>query len=156
MISAPVRDDAICLDASTVIAFVLPDEPLHEPAKIAIQALVEQGTTFYAPSLFVYECESVICLRVWKKKLTLAQAQLARAAVAALPIVIEFDIADRDRAFAIATTYGQPRAYDAAYAAYAQARGLNFLTIDKPFFQALNGNKLPPAMPALTFVTLLK
>ena len=146
---------AICLDASTVMALVLADEPLHDQAKVKIKALIEQGTTFYAPSLFVYECESVICLRVWKKKLTLEQAALARAAVNALPITIEFDIGDRDRAFEIATTYLQPRAYDASYAAYAEARGLEFLTIDKPFFESLNGDKLPDGMPALAFVTLL-
>lgn len=60
-----------------------------------------------------------------------------------------------DRAFQIAVDYDQPRAYDAAYAAHAEARGLKLITTDKPFFEALNGVKRPQKMPPLSFVKLL-
>lgn len=106
--------------------------------------------------MFVYECDSVIRLRVYKQTLTHAQAQLARRAIYALPITIQYDANDRDRAFEIATEYAQPRVYDAAYAAHAEARGIELVTIDAPFFEAVNGSKRPKTAPALKFVKLLK
>lgn len=38
---------------------------------------------------------------------------------------------------------------------YAEARGVELITTDKPFFEAANGAKRPKSAPALTFVTLL-
>ena len=73
-----------------------------------------------------------------------------------MPITIEYDEADRDRAFAIAQQYDQPRCYDAAYAAHAEARGVEMVTTDAPFFEAVNGSKKPKKASALTFVKLLK
>ena len=151
--SAPTT---VCLDASVVLAFALADEPLHQAAKALVVAFAAQNVTFRSPAIFAYECDSVIRLRVWKQTLTPAQGQLARAAIAALPIEIEFDAADRDRAFEIATLYAQPRAYDAAYAAHAQARGLEMVTTDAPFFAAVNGDQRPASVPPLDFVQLLQ
>lgn len=145
----------VCFDANIAIAFALPDEPFHARAIATVQELYNLGITLCAPAMFAYECDSVIRLRVYTGKISEAEASEARAFVAALQVQIEFVEADRDRAFEIARDYGQPRAYDASYAAHAEARGVELLTIDEPFFQAVNGNKKPSGKPALSFVKLL-
>jgi len=145
----------VCFDASAALAFVLPDEPLHAQAVAHLTALAAQGVTIYTPAMFAYECDSVIRLRVWKGALTLPQAQTARAALDALPLVIEYDPNDRARAFQIALDYDQPRVYDASYAAHAQARDVELVTTDLPFFEAVNGAKKPKNLPALLFVKML-
>ena len=136
----------VCFDASAALAFALPDDPLHARAVAIISAFALQGITLSAPALFIYECDSVIRLRVWKGALTEAEAQTARAAIRALPIQIEYDGDDADRAFDIALEYRQPRCYDAAYAAHAEARGIELVTTDTPFFEAVNGLKKPKSV----------
>ncbi len=147
--------DRVCLDASVALAFVLEDEPLHEQAKQLIRQWAAQNVTLCAPAMFAYECDSIIRLRVYKKALTLQKAEEARAFLDALGITIEYDASDRTRAYQIATDYDQPRAYDAAYAAHAEARGVELVTTDAPFFEAVNGAKKPKKAAALTFVKLL-
>ena len=145
----------IVFDASAALAFALPDEPCHAQAVAIVKAFAVQKVAFCAPALFAYECDSVIRLRLWKGTLTTAQSQLARAVIEALAVDIEYDANDRERALQIAATYDQPRAYDAAYAAHAESRGLELVTTDKPFWEAVNGPKKPQNAPPLTFVKLL-
>ena len=147
---------SVCVDASFALAFALKGEPLHEQAKALVRVWAGEGSTLCAPAMFAYECESVIRLRVYKGAFTQAEAEEARALIAALAVAVEFDADDQERAFQIATDYDQPRAYDAAYAAHAEARGVELVTTDAPFFEAVNGAKRPKAAPPLSFVTLLK
>jgi len=60
---------------------------------------------------------------------------------------IEHDATILDRAYEIATSYGQPRTYDASYAAFAEARGLDLWTADKRFY-----NAVAAALPFVKFV----
>jgi len=71
------------------------------------------------------------------------------------PALFAYEVGDRARAFQIARDYEQPRVYDASYAAHAGARGLELVTTDKPFFEAVNGTKKPKTAPPLSFVRLL-
>lgn len=144
----------ICLDASTVLALVLPDEPFWEKAIALMKELASRNILICAPALLAYECNSVIRLRMYKG-MSLMQAQKARAVINALPIKLEYDAANEDRAFQISCDYDQPRAYDAAYAAYAESRGVELVTADRPFFEAVNGSKRPQKTAALSFVKLL-
>jgi predicted nucleic acid-binding protein len=145
----------ICFDASAALAFAFQDDPYHAAAVALVSSLGAQGATLCAPSMFAYECDSVIRLRMWKGDLSPTEAAEARALVAALSVAVEYDARDSDRAFQIACDYDQPRAYDTAYAAHAEARGLELVTTDKPFFEALNGPKRPKTAPPLAFVRLL-
>lgn len=146
-----------CLDASVAIAFAFVDEPLHAPARALVASLSAQNVRLCAPQLFVYECDSIILLRVHRGASSDEQAQEARAIIAALSVSIEGGgQVEADRAFALATEYAQPRVYDATYAAFCEVRGVEFHTADKPFFEALNGSKRPKAARPLAFVTLLR
>lgn len=145
----------ICIDASAALAFALQDDPKHLEAVAWVAALDAQGCALCAPALFVYECDSVLRLRMWKGDLDARTVAEARVLIDALRVEIEFDESDRDRAFQIAQDYHQPRAYDAAYAAHAEARGLELVTNDAPFFEAVSGSKRPKTAPALKWVKLL-
>lgn len=146
----------VCFDASAALAFALNDETWHTQAKVCVRQLAARGATLCAPPLFAYECESVIRLRVFKGTLDEIEAQEARACIHALMVAIDYDPADEARAYQIARDYHQPRCYDALYAAYAEARNVELVTTDEPFFEAVNGAKRPKSVPALAFVTLLR
>lgn len=146
----------VCFDASMALAFALQDEPLHASAMAVVGALAKQNAQLCAPALFAYEVDSVLRLRVYKGALSEADAAQAQAVVNALSVQIEYDARNRNRAFQIARAYDQPRVYDASYAAHAEARGVELLTTDVPFFEAVNGSKKPKTAPSLPFVKLLK
>jgi len=148
--------DRVCFDASAAIAFALENEARHENAVALVRVLAECGVTLCAPAMFSYECDSVLRLHEWKGDLSGAEADEARAVIAKLNVQIEYDPRDHRRAVEISRQYDQPRAYDAAYAAHAEARGIELVTIDEPFYEALNGAKKPKSAPALTWVRLLK
>jgi predicted nucleic acid-binding protein len=145
----------ICLDASVVLAAVLPREPQHNLAVALLKKLASQKATLCAPVLFIHECDSVIRLRLYKGDLSSSEAQEARAAIVVMAVCVEFNIQESERAFQIACDYNQPRAYDAAYAAYAESRGVELVTADRPFFEAVNGGKRPRTRSPLSFVKLL-
>lgn len=145
----------ICLDASVVLAAVLPNEPQHNLAVALLKKLASQKATLCAPAMFIYECDSVIRLRLYQGDLSYSEAQDARAAIAVMAVCFEFNSRESERAFQIACDYNQPRAYDAAYAAYAESRGVDLITADRPFFEAVNGSKRPRTKSPLPFVKLL-
>lgn len=145
----------LCFDASAALSLVFADDPLHDAAREFV-ATLDAGIQICSPAMFAYEVDSAIRLRVWNRRLTSAEAQTARIAIAALQVIIKYDARDRDRAFEIAQLYDQPRAYDASYAAHAEARGVELITADAPFYEAVNGNKKPKNAPALSWVKLLQ
>ena len=100
------------------LAAVLQDDHNHAAALALLAQLAARNAEFCSPAIFVYECDSVIRLRVHQQKMSVESAQEARDLIEALNVQVEFDASDRKRAFQIATIYAQPRAYDAAYAAH--------------------------------------
>lgn len=138
---------AVVLDAGTVLKFMLYDELLHEQAAALIGGLVERGVNLRAPSLFAYECDSVIRRHVHLKVLSLDDAREIRQLIAALGVAVTYDASILERAWETADTYGQPRAYDATYAAFAESRGLDLWTADKRFY-----NAVAAALPFVKFV----
>lgn len=145
----------VCLDASAALAFALQDEPLHEQGKAMVRRFVANNVALCAPPLFLYECESIIRLRVYKGAMTEEEADEARLFIRTLSVEIEHNAADTQRAYEIARDYHQPRVYDSLYAAFAETRGLELVTLDKPFFEAVNGSKRPKGESPLGFVKLM-
>jgi predicted nucleic acid-binding protein len=145
-----------CVDAALAIAAVLQVDQNHPVAVAFIAKLVKDNVRLCAPALFEYECNSVLRLKVASAKISAAEAIRARSILDAFGVTAEYDPRDLPRAYQIATEYHQFRAYDAAYAAHAESRGIKFYTIDEPFFEAVNGSKLPHGAPRLKFVELVK
>jgi predicted nucleic acid-binding protein len=143
----PTGVKRVVMDASAVIAFVLLDEKHHGQAVALVGALVKGDVELCAPSIFAYECDSVIRRRVHLGTLSPEAAKEARELIVALGVEVSYDPAIGERAYAIATQYDQPRVYDAAYAAFAEARGLELWTEDERFYNAVSG-----ALPFVKFV----
>jgi predicted nucleic acid-binding protein len=143
-------------DASAAIAFALDDEPLHTQAVALVAALLKQNTVLCAPPLFENEADSVIRRRAHQGTLTNAEADTARRIIAALGISIAYDAATAERAYAIAVQYNQPRAYDATYAAFAEARGLDLWTADERFYNSVNGSNAKNGLAFVRFIGAAK
>lgn len=129
----------VAVDASAALAFALKAEKHHAQAVALVSDLAARGVSLCAPSLFAYECDSVIRRLVFSGALTSEKADEAREIIAALGVDVVHDAAILERAYIIATDYGQPRAYDAAYAAFAEARGVDLWTDDERFYNAIAG-----------------
>lgn len=128
---------AVVLDASTVLKFMFYDELLHVQAAALMGKLIERGAKLYAPSIFAYECDSVIRRHVHLKVLSPDDAQETRSLIAALGIAVTYDANVLERAWEIANVYSRARTYDATYAAFAEARSLDLWTADKHFYNAV-------------------
>jgi predicted nucleic acid-binding protein len=137
-----MNNPQIVIDASVAVAFALNDEPHYAKAVALIENFAARGVILCAPAIFDYECESVIRRRVFLKTLSPDDAEEVRAIVAALAVDVTHDHGILARAYQIATVHGQPRTYDASYAAFAEARGLELWTDDQRFYNAVK-NGLP-------------
>lgn len=131
------NNSAVTVDASTILKFVLYDEVMHLQAVALIEDLVQRNTKLLAPSIFTYECDSVIRRHVHLKVLSSDDANEIRQLIAALGIVVIHDASIFERAWQIASEYKQPRVYDAAYAAFAETRKLDLWTADTKFYNAV-------------------
>ncbi|HEX8237915.1 MAG TPA: type II toxin-antitoxin system VapC family toxin [Abditibacteriaceae bacterium] len=146
----------VAFDASAALAFALNDEPLHTQAVALVADLVKRRMRLCAPPLFESEADSVIRRRVHLGTLTEAEAATTRQILAALSTQITYDIATKDRAYAIAVQYNQPRAYDATYAAFAEARHIELWTADERFYNSVNGSTVKQRLTFVQFVGAFK
>ena len=133
----------VVLDASAALAFALKDEKHHPHAVALVADLLKRELRFCAPSIFAYECDSVIRRRAHLATLTPKEAREARELMAVLGVEIAYDPECRESAYSMAERYDQPRVYDAIYAAFAEARGLELWTDDERFYNAVTTGKNP-------------
>ncbi len=144
--------NTVAFDASAALAFALKDEEWHAQAVALVADLLSRNVGICAPPLFENECDSVIRRNIHHGTLGAADAEEARRIIAALGTRIIHEAATRERAYQIATFYNQPRAYDATYAALAEAHGLELWTADKRFFNAVNGTTVTKRLSFVRFI----
>jgi predicted nucleic acid-binding protein len=136
---APVTGVApVCVDASLVLHFVLPDErDLHTEA--LWQQWSTTGVSVLGPMLLYAEVTSVLRLRVATGRLTADEGEAAFTAFNALGIAK----VDRDdlhiRAWRLAQQFQTRRAYDMMYLALAQIEDLALWTGDERLVNTLGG-----------------
>lgn len=141
------RFESVVIDASVAIAFALEHEKHHGQAILLISNLVKNKTVLCSPSIFAYECDSVIRRHVHLGTLHPRKARHARDLIAALKVGVRFDPTICARAYEIAEQHDQPRVYDATYVAFAEARGLDLWTDDKRFY-----NSVSSTLPFVKFI----
>ena len=120
----------VCIDASLVLHFVLPDErDLHTEA--LWQQWSTTGVSVIGPMLLYAEVTSVLRLRVATGRLRADEGEAAFTAFNALGIAR----VDRDdlhiRAWSLAQQFQTRRAYDMMYLALAQLEDLELWTGDE-------------------------
>lgn len=132
----------VCVDASLALMWLLAD-PLRDKAYAIWEKWKEEETDMVAPPLFRAEVTSVIRQWVYRDALSQEDAEAVLTTALVWPISIwEPDGALQETAFALATEYNQPNAYDAQYLAVASLLGCEFWTGDQRLARAL-GDRLP-------------
>lgn len=126
--------DEIVIDACLALHFIVPTHSYHPNARRFFNDYARFA--LIAPPLFVPEADSNLRYITKLGKYTLESKQALRTTLYALPLTIEHNFTLRERAWNLADLIGAIRVYDCTYAALAEARGCEFWTADKKFFNA--------------------
>ena len=121
----------IVIDAGAAVGALLPTlAPVDTLERFV--AWRQAGSAIFAPPLLLAECTSVIRRYVYNRLLTVDEAAVALADLAALDVTVVPDTTARCQvAYDWATQLGQARAYDGFYLALAQDLAAPLYTGDK-------------------------
>lgn len=128
---------SVCIDASIIIAAVIPSEVSHHVANQALTVWSSTGTTLIAPPLLYAEVTAVLRKLSSTGRLTQMQAEQLLETICALPIEIIHDIAVYETALKLAHRHDLVRAYDTQYLAVAERLETIFWTADRKFAHAV-------------------
>ncbi len=126
----------VCVDASFVLAWLLPSE--QNPAvSQRMLAYFRGDDEFIAPPLLMAEVVSTLRRWVHRGELTPLEGRSMVDAFLSLGIAIQDSPDLYLRAYDLATTYNQSRAYDACYLALAETLSCDLLTLDQRLYRAV-------------------
>jgi predicted nucleic acid-binding protein len=120
----------ICLDASFVLAWLLPPERTAEVADLWA-GLLRRGDDLLGPPLLFMEVTSVLRERLVQQQITSQQAEVAFSAFQLLPIGRAWPQELHTKAWEIAAALNQRKTYDAHYLALAEIEGCELWTADR-------------------------
>lgn len=121
---------AVCVDASLVLAWLLPEE-LSERAFALKELWDEEGVDLNAPPLLYIEVPSVLRQAIFRGRITPEEGEIA------LQAFLEMSIRRREperlltRSWDIAKSVNAPRLYDMFYLALAEIQGYDLWTADR-------------------------
>ena len=128
--------DAVVVDASVVIKWLIPEEDSAEARELERQWR-EDGITVSAPHLMPYEVSNALHKRVATGEMSTIDAQRLMEDLLNRGIAL-LDLADTySDAFELASRFNQRTIYDSQYLALAQALGCEFWTADERFYRAV-------------------
>ncbi|MCD6541344.1 type II toxin-antitoxin system VapC family toxin [Candidatus Bipolaricaulota bacterium] len=128
--------DRYVVDASVIVASLLPDEPFREAALLLIEQFDARKLDLVSVDLLRFEVANAL----WKAA---ERGRVKRSfSLEAIQQFEDFGILYRDvplsRILKLAHEYGRT-AYDAAYLALAEQEGVPLVTADKRLYNALDG-----------------
>jgi predicted nucleic acid-binding protein len=124
----------VCVDASAVLAWLLPYERSAHVHRSWLQ-LLSSDEQLLAPPLLLAECTAVIREASFDGVLTSAQASRAVASLVEFPITLIMDRSLYTRALDLAAHFQLRRAYDTQYLAAAEIEKSGLLTVDRALYQ---------------------
>jgi predicted nucleic acid-binding protein len=129
----------VCVDASAYIGLILND--YRRPLVVKLWTRwFEEGRQLVAPPIFYAEVCSTLRLCTWKGDISSDAALAALSACLRSPVEIwDSPVAIQTRAFALASQFNQPRAYDAQYLAVAELTRGELWTADKRLVNSVAG-----------------
>lgn len=120
----------ICVDASLVVAWLLPEE-LSEKATVLRDNLLSQREEFISPQLLVAEVSSVLRNHVHREKISSNVGEEAFETFRHLPIrLLELNNL-MPKAWLWAKSLNAPRTYDMFYVALAEDQSCDLWTADR-------------------------
>ena len=128
----------ICLDASLVLAWLLPPERIP-PVTDIWDGLLRRGDQLLGPPLLFIEVTSVLRERHVQKQITSQEAETAFSTFQLLPIQRAWPRELHTKAWEVAKALSQRKAYDAHYLALAEIEGCELWTADQRLYNAVGG-----------------
>jgi len=124
---------AFAIDASTVLAFVLPEA--HTAAATNFLESITPNDELIAPAFLLVECTSIIRERLFDGAITRGEAGEALDIALSLPIRPVVDLGQHTAALRISERRNTKKAYDAHYLAVADIERAEMVTIDGGMYQ---------------------
>jgi len=124
----------VCVDASAVLAWLLPYERSAHVHRSWLQ-LLASDEQLLAPPLLLAECTAVIREASFDRVLTSAQAARAVASLVEFPVTLVMNRSLYTRALDLAARFQLRRAYDTQYLAAAEIEKSGLLTVDRALYQ---------------------
>ena|SRR5579884_3225253 len=128
----------ICVDASTAVKWLLPEEELADHALALLRDVSRARTPIVAPALLPIEVTNTVRQRLRRAQLTLEDAERLLDRFLGLPITYATAGALCRQALRLAHIYRLPAAYDAQYVALAQPVGCSMWTDDRRLLHAVH------------------
>jgi predicted nucleic acid-binding protein len=119
------------LDANIAVDWVWPGLDPKRPAIDLLDLLVGGDEDLIAPPLLISEACNALLTGVRAGGLTGAEADASQRLIPDLPIVIDDDARDIDRAWWLARRFDNHPFYDLIYVALAERRGMSLITNDR-------------------------
>ena len=126
----------VCVDASVLIHWLVPQQSDPRVYDL-VDGWLEDGVELIGPALLFSEVISVLRMQVYKG--TMGPEDVERIVQLFLRLGIRRieHLTLYQRAFELATRFGQPRAYDAHYLAVAEQEGCELWTMDRPLYESV-------------------
>jgi predicted nucleic acid-binding protein len=131
----------ICLDASVLVQWLLPEAHSAEVASLLMTTLTRRDT-IVAPPLLPFEIANSLRKRVVRNLLPAPDAERLLQRFDTLPISLRTPNRLHHRALETAKDYGLPAVYDGCYIVLAHHLGCDFWTDDQRLLNTLN-RRLP-------------
>lgn len=125
------------VDASVVVDWIAPDADPALPALSVLRLLAEAEEELLAPRLLMEEVSNALLTGVRRRRWSGAEADAARALLTALPVRLDDQPGDLDRAWELARRYDNHPVYDLIYVALAQRRKTKLITADRSLHRVL-------------------
>ena len=126
--------DRLVIDASVVIASLLPDEPYRDASLRILKEFLSGNLELLAVPLLRFEITNALWKAISRSRTKLSDAQAALREFEAFNLP-ECDVAPQE-ILITAHTYGRS-AYDAAYLALADSEQVPLVTADKRLYNAM-------------------
>lgn len=129
----------ICVDASLVLAFLLPDEEFTQQATGLFAEWRETREPMIAPALLIFEVLSGIRLATYASRIDVEQADNSYATFRGMPIRVSDADSLADRCWSLGKLLNPPRLYDVSYLALGDIEDCEVWTADRRFVRFVAG-----------------
>jgi predicted nucleic acid-binding protein len=127
------------VDASVVVDWIAPDADPALPALGVLRRLADADEELLAPRLLIEEVSNALLTGVRRRRWSGAQADTAHASLMTLPVRLDDQPRDLERAWELARRYDNHPIYDLVYVALAERRKAKLITADRSLRRALVG-----------------
>ncbi len=129
----------VVIDSGALLKAYFADEEGHREAQTLIKDYAIGNVIFHAPALITYEMINACIVATRMTRFPKEKAKELMAEMLDIEIVKEDIEPLKDRIFDISVKYKRS-AYDGAYVAIAEQKGIPFLTADKKLFNSLKNH----------------